>query len=434
MSNSESPAAVESIAVIGLTGRFPGARNVDELWNNLTDGVEAITRFSDQELKAAGTDPAYSKLPGFVNAGSVLTDIDQFDALFFGYSARDAECIDPQQRLFLESAWECLEGAGYDPETYPGLIGVFGGSDMSSYIYQLYSHMDPLAAGSSPMALIGNDKDYLTTQVWYKLNLKGPSMAIQTSCSTSLVAVCVACQSLWSYACDMALAGGVAVGVPQKKGYFYQAGGILSPDGHCRTFDAEGQGTVVGNGIGIVLLKRLSDAIADGDMIRAVIKGAALNNDGSMKVGYTAPSVAGQAQVIAMAQAMAGVDPETVSYVEAHGTATLLGDPIEVAALTQAFSAKTDKKGFCALGSVKSNLGHLASAAGVTGLIKTVLALEKGHVAAQSQLQDAKPPDQLCRQPVLCQRQASTVEHQRHAAPGRRELVRRRRNECPHGA
>jgi acyl transferase domain-containing protein/acyl carrier protein len=378
MSNSEAPASVESIAVIGLNGRFPGARNVDEFWNNLSGGVETISRFSDQELKAAGTDPAYSKLPGFVNAGSVLTDIDQFDAVFFGYSARDAECIDPQQRLFLESAWECLESAGYDPETYPGLIGVFGGSDMSSYIYQLYSHMDPLAAGSSPMALIGNDKDYLTTQVSYKLNLKGPSMAIQTSCSTSLVAVCVACQSLWSYACDMALAGGVAVGVPQKKGYFYQVGGILSPDGHCRTFDAEGQGTVVGSGLGMVLLKRLSDAIADGDTIRAVIKGAALNNDGSLKVGYTAPSIAGQAHVIAMAQAMAGIAPETISYVEAHGTATLLGDPIEVAALTQAFSAKTDKKGFCAIGSVKSNVGHLASAAGVTGLIKTVLALEKG--------------------------------------------------------
>jgi len=378
VSNSESPTTVEAIAVIGLAGRFPGARNVEELWNNLKDGAETITRFSDQELKAAGTDPAYSKLPGFVNAGSILTDIDQFDAVFFGYSARDAECIDPQQRLFLETAWDCLERAGYDAESYPGLIGVFAGSDMSSYIYQLYSHMDPLAAGSSPMALIGNDKDYLTTQVSYKLNLKGPSLAIQTSCSTSLVSVCVACQSLWSYASDMALAGGVAVGVPQKKGYFYQAGGILSPDGHCRTFDADGQGTVVGNGVGIVLLKRLSEAIADGDTIHAVIRGAALNNDGSLKVGYTAPSVTGQAQVIAMAQAMAGIEPETVSYVEAHGTATLLGDPIEVAALTQAFSAKTDKKGFCALGSVKSNVGHLASAAGVTGLIKTVLALENG--------------------------------------------------------
>jgi acyl transferase domain-containing protein len=377
VSNSGSSSTVESIAVIGLTGRFPGARNIEEFWKNLEDGVETITRFTDQELKAAGVDPAYFKLPGFVNAGSVLTDIDQFDALFFGYSARDAECIDPQQRLFLECAWECIEGAGYDPESYPGLIGVFGGSDMSSYIYQVYAHLDPLAAGSSPMALIGNDKDYLTTQVSYKLNLKGPSMAVQTSCSTSLVAVCVACQSLWSYACDMALAGGVAVGVPQKKGYFYQAGGILSPDGHCRTFDAEGQGTVVGSGVGMVLLKRLSDALADGDTIHAVIKGAALNNDGSLKVGYTAPSVAGQAQVIAMAQAMAGVTPDTISYLEAHGTATLLGDPIEVAALKQVFGAKTEKKNFCGLGSVKSNVGHLASAAGVTGLIKTVLALEK---------------------------------------------------------
>lgn len=378
MSNAESQSAVESIAVIGLKGRFPGARNVEEFWKNLQDGVETITRFSDQELKGAGMDPAYSKLPGFVNAGSVLTDIDQFDAVFFGYSARDAECIDPQQRLFLECAWECLEGAGYDSESYPGLIGVFGGSDQSSYVYQVYANLDPLAAGANGMALIGNDKDYLTTQVSYKLNLKGPSMAIQTSCSTSLVAICVACQSLWSYGCDMALAGGVAVGVPQKKGYFYQAGGILSPDGHCRTFDAEGQGTVVGSGVGIVLLKRLSDAIADGDIIHAVIKGAALNNDGSLKVGYTAPSVEGQAQVIAMAQAMSGVSPDTIGYVEAHGTATLLGDPIEVAALVQAFRAKTDKKGFCALGSVKSNVGHLASAAGVTGLIKTVLALEHG--------------------------------------------------------
>ena len=380
MSNPESPAAVESIAVIGLTGRFPGARNVEQFWKNLVDGVETITRFSDQELNAAGVDPVLAKLPGFVNAGSVLTDVEQFDAVFFGYSARDAESIDPQQRLFLECAWECLETAGYDSETYPGLIGVFGGSDMSSYLYQVYAHLDPLASGYGGMVVIGNDKDYLTTQVSYKLNLKGPSIAVQTSCSTSLVAVCLACQNLWGYGCDMALAGGVSVAVPQKKGYFYMPGGILSPDGHCRTFDAEGQGTVVGNGVGLVLLKRLSDALADGDSIHALIKGAALNNDGSAKVGYTAPSIAGQAQVIAMAQAMAGVEPETVGYVEAHGTATLLGDPIEVAALTQAFGARTSKKGFCALGSVKSNVGHLASAAGVTGLIKTVLALERGVI------------------------------------------------------
>ncbi len=399
--NKDSRPVVEGIAVIGLTGRFPGAKNVEEFWQNLKDGAETITRFSDQELKAAGVDSAYWNLPGFVNAGSVLSDIDQFDAEFFGYSPRDAECIDPQQRLFLECAWNCLEGAGYNPESYPGLIGVFGGSDMSSYVYHLYAHMDPLAGGPSPMALIGNDKDYLTTQVSYKLNLKGPSLAIQTSCSTSLVAVCVACQNLWSQTCDMALAGGVAVGVPQKRGYFYQAGGILSPDGRCRTFDAEGQGTVVGSGVGMVLLKRLSDALADGDTIHAVIKGAALNNDGSLKVGYTAPSVEGQAQVIQMAQAMSGISPETITYVEAHGTATLLGDPIEVAALAQAFRAGTDKKGFCALGSVKSNVGHLASAAGVTGLIKTVLSLEHAMIPPSLNFKTPNPQINFAESPFF---------------------------------
>jgi acyl transferase domain-containing protein len=380
VSNPELQPTVESIAVIGLTGRFPGARNVEEFWKNLLDGAETITRFSDEELSVAGVDPVIAKMPGFVNAGSILADIDQFDAPFFGYSARDAESIDPQQRLFLECAWECLETAGYDSDVYPGLIGVFGGSDMSSYLYQIYANVDPLATGYGGMVVIGNDKDYLTTQVSYKLNLKGPSIAVQTSCSTSLVAICLACQNLWSYGCDMALAGGVSIAVPQRKGYFYMPGGILSPDGHCRTFDAEGQGTVVGNGVGIVLLKRLSDALADGDAIHAVIKGAALNNDGSAKVGYTAPSIAGQAQVIAMAQAMAGVDPETIGYVEAHGTATMLGDPIEVAALTQAFAGRAGAKKHCALGSVKSNVGHLASAAGVTGLIKTVLTVERGVI------------------------------------------------------
>ena len=399
--NKDSRPPVEGIAVIGLTGRFPGAKNVEEFWQNLKDGAETITRFSDQELKAAGVDASFWNLPGFVNAGSVLSDIEQFDAEFFGYSPRDAECIDPQQRLFLECAWNCLEGAGYNPESYPGLIGVFGGSDMSSYVYQLYAHLDPLAAGPSPMALIGNDKDYLTTQVSYKLNLKGPSLAIQTSCSTSLVAVCVACQNLWSQTCDMALAGGAAVGVPQKRGYFYQAGGILSPDGHCRTFDAEGQGTVVGSGVGMVLLKRLSDALADGDTIHAVIKGAALNNDGSLKVGYTAPSVEGQAQVIQMAQAMSGIAPETISYVEAHGTATLLGDPIEVAALSQAFRSGTDKKQFCALGSVKSNVGHLASAAGVTGLIKTVLSLKHAMIPPSLNFKTPNPQINFAESPFF---------------------------------
>jgi acyl transferase domain-containing protein len=375
MSSSELYLPAESIAIIGMSGRFPGARNLDEFWQNLRDGVESISRFSEEEIKLAGVDPALLKVPGYVNAGAVLEDIDLFDALFFGYSARDAESIDPQQRLFLECAWESLENAGCDPETYPGLIGVFGGSDMSSYLFQIYANTDVLSHAYGGMTVIGNDKDYLTTQVSYKLNLRGPSIAVQTSCSTSLVAVSMACHSLLSYQCDIALAGGVAVGVPQKKGYFYQPGGIASPDGHCRTFDATGEGTVVGNGVGIVVLKRLSEALADGDYIHAVIKGAALNNDGSAKVGYTAPSIEGQAQAIAMAQAMAGVNPETITYIEAHGTATILGDPIEIAALSQAFNSRTNKRSFCAIGSVKSNVGHLASAAGVAGLIKTVLAL-----------------------------------------------------------
>ena len=401
MSATERNSVVEGIAVISLNGRFPGASNVEEFWKNLEDGVETITRFSEAELRAAGVDAAYSKLPGFVNAGSILTDIEQFDAEFFGYSPRDAEAIDPQQRLFLECAWNCLESAGYNPDSYEGLIGVFGGSDMSSYVYHLYAHMDPLAGGPSPMALIGNDKDYLTTQVSYKLNLRGPSLAIQTSCSTSLVAVCVACQNLWSHSCDMALAGGAAVGVPQRRGYFYQAGGILSPDGHCRTFDAEGQGTVVGSGVGVVLLKRLSDALADGDTIHAVIRGAALNNDGSLKVGYTAPSIEGQAQVIQMAQRMSGIAPETITYVEAHGTATLLGDPIEVAALSQAFRSQTEKKAYCALGSVKSNVGHLASAAGVTGLIKTVLSLEHGVIPPSLNFKSPNPQINFAESPFF---------------------------------
>src|SRR5262249_19913814 len=245
------------------------------------------------------------------------------------------------------------------PYMYPSLIGVFGGSDQSTYLYQIYANPERLATLDGGMIGIGNDKDYLTTLVSYKLNVRGPSIAVQTACSTSLVAVSLACQTLWSYQCDMALAGGVAVNVPQKKGYFYQPGGILSPDGHCRTFDASGQGTVVGNGVSMLVLKRLSDAVADGDSIRAVIRGAALNNDGSMKVGFGAPSVEGQAQAIAIAQAMAGVNPDWISYVEAHGTATLLGDPIEFAALNYVFSSRTKRKQFCAIGSLKSNVGHL---------------------------------------------------------------------------
>lgn len=366
----------ESVAIIGLSGRFPKAKNLDEYWRNVRDGVECVSFFSEEDLASVGADLDGLSDPSFVNAAAVLEDIDLFDASFFGFSARDAEITDPQQRIFLECAWHSLEDAGYNPRSYRGLIGVFAGAAMSSYIYNLNANTEALVFVDDFQVAIGNDKDHLTTQASYKLNLRGPSMAVQTACSTSLVAVCMACQSLLTYQCDMALAGGVAADISMRLGYYYQPGGILSPDGHCRVFDAAAQGTVGGNGIGIVVLKRLSEAVADRDHIRAVIKGFALNNDGSRKVGYTAPSVDGQAQVIAMAQAMAGIEPETIGYIEAHGTGTPLGDPIEIAALNQVFSARTKKKGFCAIGSVKSNIGHLDTAAGVAGLIKTVLALE----------------------------------------------------------
>jgi acyl transferase domain-containing protein len=369
------------IAIIGVVGRFPGAKGIDEFWQNLRDGIESISFFSDEELEEAGIDPHILKDPNYVKAKGILKDVDLFDASFFGLYPREAELLDPQQRIFLECAWEALEDAGYDAETYPGLSGVFGADRMntgmntylSSYLSTNQEHSD---SAELYQLVIANDKDFLTTRVSYKLNLKGPSIDIQSACSTSLVAVHVACQNLLNYSCDMALAGGVSVAFPQKSGYLFQEGMILSPDGHCRTFDAKAAGTSGGNGAGIVVLKRLADALADGDYIYAVIKGSAVNNDGSMRVGYTAPGVDGQAKVIAMAQAVAGVVPETISYIEAHGTGTTVGDPIEITALTQVFREKTDAKGFCAIGSVKTNIGHLDAAAGVTGLIKTVLALK----------------------------------------------------------
>src|SRR6185436_16699928 len=286
--------------------------------------------------------------------------------------------IDPQQRLFLEVAWEALENAACDPERFPGLIGVFAGAGLNTYLVNLYSNPELMAAIGGFQAFISNDKDFLPTRVSYKLNLKGPSLNVQTACSTSLVAVHLACQHLLHGECYLALAGGVTLYVPVKAGTMYQEGGILAPDGHCRAFDERSQGTVVGNGAAVVVLKRLADALAGGDSIYAIIKGSAINNDGSVKVGYTAPSVEGQAAVISQALAVAGVEPETIRYVETRGTGTALGDPIEVRALTQAFGAGTERKGFCGIGSVKTNVGHMDTAAGAAGLIKAVLAVERG--------------------------------------------------------
>ena len=390
MSGSEKMAY--EVAVIGMAGRFPKASTLDEFWRNLRDGVEGVSFFSDAELEAAGVDRMALADPSYVKAAADLDAVEMFDADFFGFTPREAEVMDPQQRLFLEQAWEALENAGYDSESYTGRIGVFAGVSSNSYLLDnLLPNRDALESVGQFQTMISNDRDFLATLVSYKLNLRGPSLTLQTACSTSLVAIHVATQSLLNHECDIAMAGGVSVRLPQKQGYFYQEGGILSPDGHCRAFDEQGRGTLSGSGVGVVVLKRLSEALRDRDTILAVIKGSAINNDGALKVGYTAPSVEGQAAVIEEALAMADVEPETISYVEAHGTATPLGDPVEVAALTRAFGARTERTGFCAIGSVKTNIGHLDAAAGVAGFIKTVLALVRKELPPNLHFRKANP-------------------------------------------
>jgi myxalamid-type polyketide synthase MxaB len=378
------------IAIVGMSCRFPGADNIDKFWENLRHGVESISFFSDQELDCI--DSSLLSHPNYVKAGAVLSNIDLFDADFFGYSAKEAEIMDPQQRIFLECAWEALENAGYNPESRKELVGVYAGSSLSTYLINNvcpslgFSPQRPflshrLFRAASDLHLEqGNGSDHLPMRVSYKLGLTGPSVNVQTTCSTSLVAVHLACQSLYFGECDVALAGGVSIFVPHRLGYLYREGMILSPDGHCRAFDADARGTVFGNGAGVVVLKLLSKALAEGDSIYAVIKGSAVNNDGAHKMSYTAPSIHGQVAAISEALAVSGVDASTVGYVETHGTGTALGDPIEIAALTQAFrlsiNGNTAKNGFCAIGSVKTNIGHLDDAAGIAGLIKTVLALK----------------------------------------------------------
>ncbi|BDI19703.1 hypothetical protein ANSO36C_55050 [Nostoc cf. commune SO-36] len=382
--------ALEGIAIVGMSGRFPGAKNLEEFWQNLRNGIESISTFTDEEMISDGISPAIVDDRNYVKASAILEDIDLFDAAFFSFNHREAEVTDPQHRLFLECAWEALENAGYDSHRYTSRIGVYAGSSLNNY-YSVDLNRDRMGSAQCYQTVIGNDKDFLTTRVSYKLNLTGPSITVQTACSTSLVATTLACQSLLNYQCDMALAGGVSIHVPQKAGYLYEQGGTLSPDGRCRAFDAKAQGTTIGNGVGVVVLKRLSDALADGDCIHAVIKASAINNDGSLKVGYTAPSVNGQAEVIGEAMMLAGVEPETINYIEAHGTGTTLGDPIEIGALSQVFRSSTNKKGFCAIGSVKTNIGHLDAASGVAGLIKTVLALKHKQIPPSLNFEQPNP-------------------------------------------
>jgi amino acid adenylation domain-containing protein len=377
MTSEPEQAPLDGIAIIGMAGRFPGAPDLATFWQNLVAGKDTITRFEPADL-ASTQQPG----PDFVHAHGILDDAAMFEADFFAISPREAERMDPQHRVFLEACSNALEDAGYVSADYPGEIGLFAGCSLNTYLLANLAtdraFLDQLTGnyqvGEFQTAL-GNDKDFLTTRAAYKLNLRGPVVTVQSACATSLVAICQASQALLNFQCDMALAGGVSITFPQHRGHIFQDGGIVSNDGHCRPFDAAATGTVFGHGVGVVVLKRLEDAINDGDHIAAVIRGFAVNNDGSGKAGYMAPGVDGQARVIAAAQAMAGFAPETITYIEAHGTATPLGDPIEVAALTKVFRASTERTAFCTIGTAKGNVGHLDAAAGVTGVIKTVLSL-----------------------------------------------------------
>ncbi|MFI1338627.1 beta-ketoacyl synthase N-terminal-like domain-containing protein, partial [Streptomyces sp. NPDC020845] len=347
----------DGVAIVGMAGRFPGARNLTEFWANLRDGVESIVPLSDEELLSAGVAPDVFNRPEYVRAAPRFEGMDLFDAEFFGYSAHEARVMDPQHRLFLETVWEALEHAGYDAARYPGSIGVYAGAGTSSYLGNIFSNLDDGERLRGENYGIGFELSFLVSRVSYKLDLKGPSIPVHTACSTSLVAVHTACQGLLNYECDMALSGAVSYKVPRNTGYLHQEGSFLSPDGHVRPFDAAARGTVFGNGVGVVVLKRLEDALADGDTIHAVIRGSAVNNDGAVKASFTAPSVAGQAQVITEALAAADLDPESIDYVEAHGTGTLIGDSIEVQALSRVFGNSPPAS--CALGSLKGNIGHL---------------------------------------------------------------------------
>ncbi|MDC0707023.1 amino acid adenylation domain-containing protein [Stigmatella sp. ncwal1] len=390
----QSTGRQEPIAIVGMSGRFPGAKNLGEFWRNLRDGVESVSFLTERELRQSMDDPSLLNDPNYVRASTHLEDVEFFDADLFGFMPKQARITDPQHRIFMECVWEAIEDAGYNPRKLDKLVGVYAGAIISNYLlFNLGPSVGREGAVRDLQTLIGNDKDYLATHVSYKLGLKGPSLSVQSACSTSLVAVHLACQALVNQECDMALAGGVSVRLPQKSGYLFEQGGILSPDGHCRAFDANAQGTIFGSGAGVVVLKRLSDALADGDNIRAVIRGSAINNDGSLKIGYTAPSQDGQAAVISAALAAAGVSPSTLGYIETHGTGTPLGDQIELSALQQVFGSSTGEAVRCPIGSVKTNVGHLEVAAGIAGLIKTVLSLQ--HRRLPPSLNFKQPNPQL---------------------------------------
>jgi len=372
----EAAHAASDIAIIGYHGRFPGADHPQAFWRNVRDGVDCLRRFTDEELQAHGVSARDLNDPNYVRVGAVLHDVEGFDAAFFGMTGRDAELMDPQQRLFLEVCWAALEHAGYDPSGTGQRVGIFAGARTNTYLFQLVAHPDLVESIGAFHLGLGNDLAFMVARVSHCLNLTGPSCALHTACSTSLVAVHLAAQSLLREECRMAIAGGVAVNVPHITGYLAEDGGVLSRDGRCRVFDAGARGTVFGSGVGVVVLKRLTDALDDEDEVHAILKGSAVNNDGAAKASFTAPAVRGQIGVITDALRHAGVSADSLDYVEAHGTGTLLGDAIEVRALTRAFQQHTRRQAFCALGSVKTNIGHLDAAAGVAGLIKVIESLK----------------------------------------------------------
>lgn len=384
MSQVETSVRPDGIAIIGMAGRFPGARTVGEFWRNQLEGVESISHFRVEDLEVPNAEGLAAD-PNYVKSRSILEEVDLFDAEFFGILPREAVLMDPQQRLFLECCWQCFEDAAYDPSNCGEAVGVYAGTSMPTYFLSQVCAQPNFVAKftggyqvSNYLEMLGNSADFLSTRISYKLNLRGPSFTMQSGCSTSLVAVTQACQALLTYQADMALAGGASITFPQKRGSLYQEGGMTSPDGHCRTFDADARGTVFGSGVAVVMLKRLEDAVRDGDQIYAVISGFAANNDGSAKVGYTAPSIEGQSRCISLAYETADIDPASLGYIEAHGTGTPLGDPIELAALTKVFRTRTANTNFCTIGAAKTNVGHLDVAAGVTGLIHASLIVGKG--------------------------------------------------------
>ena len=424
--------AETDVAIIGMAGHFPGAPDADVLWERVSRGDDCLTDLDPAELIRDGVPAAMVGSPEYVLRNGRIDGVDQFDPEFFGISKRDAAVMDPQHRHFIECAWEALESSAHTPEGFAGSIGVFGGSGMNTYLLHNLLTNPTLVEelGWFLLRHTGNDKDFLTTTLSYRLGLRGPSVNVQTACSTSLVAVHLAAQSLLSFECDLALAGGVTIEFPHGRGYQYREGEILSPSGRCRAFDAASEGTVLTGGAAVVALRRLTDAYRDGDPILAVIKGSAVNNDGNRKVGFFAPSVDGHADVVKEALAVSGIDPRTIGLLEAHGTGTAVGDPIEVAALTEAFRTYTDDVGFCRLGSTKPNIGHLDTAAGTASLVKVVQALRHRTLPPIANHTGPSPLLDLDRTPFTLSGIGVRLGVRR-PAPCRHQLARCRRHQRP---